>query len=137
MLTLYIIPSDRKEKANVQRAIDSFLPMPGSDKLKVEVLGNRDLHLVEPETDWYGFLFDVEWLDEKIADALPVFMANDFDFLIAYKKVTVKGAPKIFFAPRFFRKEVKLIPHKLIAENEEDLKREKILNGWILEEDRL
>ena len=137
MFTLYIIPSDRKEKANVERAVESFKPMPGSDKMTVKVLENRDLHLVEPKTDWYGFLFDVERLDERIARALPVFMANDFDFLIAFKKVVAKGVTKMFYAPRFFRKEVKLIPHKLIAEDESSLKFEKILDGWILEEDRL
>jgi len=139
MLTLYVIPCDNPEQANIQKLKESAEGVAD----RVEVLDHRRLDEVEPETEWYAFLFSNEWLDEGLKFALPVFLEQtDSDYLILYKKVVENNfgtlVPRTFIVPRIFRSNIKLIGNdRLVPVGQEDLRFLQVLDGWILEPTRV
>lgn len=138
MMTLYVIPCDNPEQSDIQR-----LKQSAKDVCDViHVLEHRRLHEVEPETEWYGYLFSNEWLDGPLTDALPIFFEDTkYDYLVLYKKVQedLHGVvtPKMYVAPRFFRSYVKLESDgNLIPKDPEKLSFVQVLDGWIMEPTR-
>ena len=139
MLTLYVIPCDNPEEADIPKLKQSAKDVAE----KIVVLDHRRLDEVEPETKWYAFLFSNEWFDVGLKDALPIFLEYDeCDYFVLFKKVIedITGTliPKTFVAPRIFRSSVKLEgAGSLIPRNPESLKAIKVLDGWILEPTRV
>lgn len=140
MLTLYVIPSDDPKKDDFQRVKDSFS---GIDSDFV-FLNHRDIWDISLRQNqpWYGYLFGNEWIDSSLRDSLPYYLAGagDISYLVFYKKVyeNVMGVrnAKLFQAPRLFKKDVRLKMGQHVPEDP-SLKYLTILDGWILETDRV
>lgn len=125
MFTLFILPGDNPEKGGVTRAINS------ASKFSVSfvVLKDRKLHDVVVTTPWYGYLYDNEFFDEALQEAISIFLKETtYDGFSIYQK----KEGKVYHSPRIFRKYVKIKEGTLVPENPEVLNWERILNGWII-----
>ena len=126
MLTLFAIQAD--DIQNPERAIESF----GDIVEKSIILDHRRIDNIPVDTDWYGYIYADEWLDDRIKEALPVFLtAQYFDCLILFKRVVDQGKKRVFSSPRIFKQGVQLKKDMLIPVNSGPLTFEKCLNGWI------
>lgn len=98
----------------------------------IEDIGNGS------RTSHYGYIYDNEWLDEGLAKALPIFLNVPlWDVLVIFKKVKINNEDKFFEAPRIFRSNVKMQEGTLLPEKDPARIHERVLDGWILEDDRL
>jgi len=138
-LTMFVIPCDNPEQADINKAKDSLTDVAN----EISVLDHRDINTMDKGmSGWYGYLFSNEWLDDGLRFALPFFLEkSEEDYLVLFKKVLEKkGAlitPKIFQTPRIFRRDIEVEgPGSLIPINGEQLSSIKILDGWILEPHR-
>jgi hypothetical protein len=140
MLTIFVIPCDDPKQADIDKLKKSLLEV----ACEMCVMEHRDINSMDKGTsEWYGYLFSNEWFDEGLRFALPYFLEKSGeDYLVLFKKVLEKkGAlitPKIFQAPRIFRRDIELEgPGSLIPIHGEQLSSLKILDGFILEPHRL
>lgn len=132
-LTLFVIPGDDPRKADLDKAIRSF-----GHCFKVRVLRDRRIDLVcgEVETEWFAYLYDNEYLEVELKEALPIFLLDTtLDYMIIWKKARSGGMPsQVSRAPRIFRAGTVLQEGKLVPDGRViDFSHETILNGWILE----
>ena len=132
MLTLYIIPGDNK--GDPARARKSF----GDIVTVVSVLKSRRIDQLSLKTEFYGYIYDNEYLEEAVMRALPVFLDSaHFDCLILFKKVMNEhGRAQFFRAPRIFKSHIKLKNDELVPEMSKGLRFETLLDGFVLEDDR-
>ena len=136
-LTMFIIPPDNPEESDCARARESV----ESICKVVHELSDRKIHdrVFHVTTQWYGYIFANEWFDEGLRFALPTFLrSREYDYLILCKKVFEERhqlmTPKMFVAPRLFRKYVELEGEgSLIPKNAADLNWVQVLDGWVLE----
>ncbi len=127
MLTLFAIEADSLQ--DPERAIESF----GDIVEKSHILDGRRIDNIPVGTDWYGYIYSDEWIDEQLKESLPVFLAAGyFDCLVLFKRVVDQGEPRVFTSPRIFKQSVKLAKDMLVPEHPGPLTFEKCLNGWIL-----
>lgn len=133
MLTLFAIAGD--DIFNPERAIESF----GDIVEKSVILDHRRIdNLVPVDTPWYGYVYADEWVDERIREALPVFLQADyFDCLVMLKKQLNYGDTRVFQSPRIFKKDVTLEKDMLIPRNPTTLVFETMLDGWVRGHDGL
>jgi hypothetical protein len=133
VLTVFILPTSGPKKS-IKRLMDSF----GTVSCIFVILASVEAMLEhEINTEWYCFLHDNEWLELELSEALPTFLeANIWDYYLVHKKVNIDGQIKFFIAPRIFRNNVRLKLSDLTP-TDVYLSNERILNGWILEEDRI
>jgi len=125
MLTIFVLPSEKN--GDVQKLVDSFklVPVP----IRYVVVDNvPDINGYDKKTPWFGVFYENEYIEERLAAALPAFFTlGNFDYLVVFKKLKEAA----LFFPRFYKNKVFL---------NDDLspffmgwKHEKILNGWVLE----
>jgi hypothetical protein len=90
--------------------------------------------LPDPDVkDWYMVMYDCEYVGKALAEAMPVFMAQEeFDFFTMYKRFGPEGERKYAVSPRLFRKRVRLSGFSLVPDGN-DLKSTTILDGYIFE----
>lgn len=132
MLTLYVLPCDNKDLHKPEQAIKSF----GGIVDIYYKMTHRNIRIekqVNPITsEWYGYIFSDEILDENAKKALPIFLEHGgFDSLIIMRKELIEGKPKITQAPRIFHELISLKDGTLLPEDPE-CKFERMLDGWIL-----
>lgn len=137
-LTLYLLPGDCEELDNFARIQESISP-----RLETEfcTLGHRDdlAKTIKPNTKWWGYLFGNEWFDKDLGRALYVHLNyNQSDCLTLFKRVMVDGCYKTFVASRLFQTvAVPVLGVDSYKRFERELTFEKVLDGWILETDRI
>ena len=129
MITIYTIPCDDPGKTDHERLEKSL----GEIEAMVVRLDHRRLDEVrEEDNPWWGFLFSNEWFDKSLAEAIPIFLQHQFDYLVLHKKSFFNGKTRVFSAPRLFRAHVQLEEgHSLVPKEPELLKFERVLDGWL------
>jgi hypothetical protein len=136
MLTLYIITCDKPELHQPKKAIDSF----GDIMCIYCKMTHRNIRKEIQDnpivTDWYGYIFSDEMIDENAKKALPIYLEQGgFDSLVMMKKELNGDKPKITQAPRIFHKSIVLEENIFLPENPDECKFERMLDGWILPND--
>jgi len=132
-LTVFILPSGGTKKS-LKKLMDSFSGI----SCIFFILSNAE-SLLEQEinTEWYCFLYDNEWLEKDLTDFIPTLLkANQWDYYLIHKKVKIDGKNRFFIVPRIFREKVKLKANDFTP-LDTYLPYERVLEGWILEEDRI
>ncbi len=126
MLTIFVLPY--KKNGDVQKLVNSFEPVPSTKVRYVPVDNVSEINGYVKKTEWYGVFYENEYIEEKLAVALPTFFTvGDFDFLVVYKLLKEKA----LFFPRFYKSKVYI--NDDLAPVFKGWKHEKILNGWVLE----
>ena len=142
MITVYVIPCDSPERSDYSKVTESLKPVADN----VIWLEHRRLNeRREHKTPYFGFLFSDEWLDVGLQEALPIYLSQkkpDFEYLVLFKRVieNVQGVrnTKIFQAPRIFRNDIIIAEgDSLVPENQESYKFLRVMDGWILEPERI
>lgn len=129
-MTLFILPCDNPELHDPEKAKNSFgAVVVDSYILDVPVLDDVVDTVKNP---WFAYIYSDETIDEKLRDALPIFLKTKYDCLVLMKKVLQSGEPKCFQSPRIFRRGVQIQPGLLIPKAAERLNFERVLDGWIL-----
>jgi len=135
-LKLFVLESDRKERANRCRLIRSFRGLLHD----IVWMKDRDLHNIgEMDCCWWGYMFDSEYIGEELRMALPVFFAHTaYDYYTLYKKMMVRidgtETMKVYTSPRLFRSHVKVREGASVVPLTEG-PTTAILDGWVLEDD--
>lgn len=133
MLTLYVITCDHPEKHEPEKAIKSF-----GDTICISCrMAHRNIRKEMHEnpimTDWYGYIFSDEVLEEEAMIALPIFLKQSgFNSLILMKKEIYDGKLRFTQAPRIFHKSIRLEENTFLPENPDECKFERMLDGWIV-----
>ena len=132
MLTLYIVNTHNKNKM----LADLYVNMSGLWTVRVMVNNVDEINNDEKETDWYVTFFDNEFPNIDLRDAMRVVLVSDplYDVFIFMEK---HSDGKIFQSPRMFRKHVKLQPNSFLPEPDQDLRYERILDGWVKQNDQV
>jgi len=136
MLTLYVLPCDNKELHKPEEAIESF-----GDIVSIYCkLIHRNIRIekqINPITsEWYGYIFSDELLDENARKALPIYLEHGgFESLIIMRKELIEDVPKITQAPRIFHRSISLRNGTLLPEDTE-CRFERMLDGWIIPNNR-
>jgi len=136
-MTLYIIKSDRPERANYKRLVYSFRGL----LEQVTLLEDRELHKIkEIKNRWWGYMFDSEYIDQKTRLALPTFFANDqYSYYNLYKKILIVDGDntevRVFSSPRLFRDYVRIKEGPELIPTDITMEHTTVLNGWILEDE--
>lgn len=130
MLTLFVVDSIGAPILTDRiKAITSFGDLPNE---VIRVKNYAEINNIVKDTPWYGVIYDNEYIEPQLQEALESFFSlTDADVLVAYKQVRYATGQKVFKAPRFFKKDVKLQERSLLP-TDDSLKFEVILNGWIL-----
>lgn len=122
-LTLFILTVNN-EKSDVKKTIDSFGDLIAASIFIDNLCG---LNKVKKLTDWYGIMYDDEWIQDELKVALPIFFKEcKADAFVIYKKI----GKRMYLCPRFYRKNVKLMEGSPIPEPSVT-QIETILNGWV------
>ena len=133
MLTLFIVNSD-SQHADRAKTEASFGDIP---QHIVPVWNFKDINTTQKNTEWYGVIYDDEYIEDALKVSLNIFFESDADVLIVYRK-ELTDELHITKAPRFFRKHVLLQEESLLPQEivygigVNLLKFETILNGWII-----
>jgi len=125
MLTIFILPS--KKNSNIDKLVNSFTFV-SSEVHYVPVEDVAEINGYDKQTPWFGVFYENEYIEEKLAVALPVFfMLGNFDYLVVFKLLEEKAQ----FFPRFYKSKVYIQDD--LAPLHKGWKHEKVLNGWLLE----
>jgi hypothetical protein len=132
MLTLYIVKTHNKNKT----LADLYVSMIGLWDVRVVVDNVAEINEDEKDTDWYTVFFDNEFPNPDLRDAMKVVMVSDppYDVLIFMEKHL---DDKVFQSPRMFRKHVKLQPNSFLPEPDQELRYERLLDGWVKQNDQV
>ena len=117
--------------ASLDRVAKSF---PKNMKLILEYIDNdySIINRTEKKADWYCVIYDNEVPDIFLAESLEQQLReNPADALGIYRKLNAKTASKSI---RFFRKDVKINPERLLPQDE-NTNIDYMLNGWFEEYD--
>lgn len=132
MLTVFIVKTNSKT-ANVQRAVDSFC----SGKIWItEFVYIDNINIIntwDMKSRWYVVLYDNEFLDISLVEALPQFLLYSiFDMLCFFRRANSNKFEDVNleYTTRMFKNNIK-IDKNLNPINGKDLQHEKILNGWL------
>lgn len=130
-LHLYILPAQGNGNTEgAKKALQSFgdIVMQVTHGIRSNQLWMTAVHYA----DWYGYIFDDEYLDDRLQQALKIMIHHEqVDYFVLFKKQIVNGQRKITTAPRIFRSHVALHKGLLNPVNTGRLVSEKILDGWI------
>lgn len=133
MLTLYVIQCDHPEKHKPEKAIKSFGDIVYVFCEMTHRNIRKEISQNSTATDWYGYIFSDERLDEEAAKALPIFLERGgFDSLVLMKKEMDNGKPRFTQAPRIFHKSIELKDNTFLPDNPDECKFERMLDGWIV-----
>lgn len=128
MITLFVVQSAADAKDTWQ-TIDSFDDMASEVH---EVASLSEINSTDRVNDWYAVIYDDEHVNEELLEGLKVFADHtDADVLILFR---LKD-DKLFRSPRLFRRHITLREDCLMPE-QEGIKFETVLNGWILSNDQ-
>lgn len=136
-MTLYVLKSDHRERANHKRLIYSFRGLLD----QVTVLEDRRLDKIkETRNKWWGYMFDSEYIDQRVRMALPIFFANEqYSYYNLFKKVLIakedEAEVRVFSSPRIFQDHVQLKEGSEMVPLNIELPHTAILDGWILEDE--
>ena len=142
MLTMYILPCDNPERSDFNKSRESLSTVAN----RIIELDHRNLNQIgNHRAKYFGFIFSDEWIDDGIKESIPLYLAQkrpDFDILVLMKKVleNTNGIrnDKIFQSPRIFRKDIKIeSAGNLVPVEPEKYKFMRVLDGWILEPERI
>lgn len=125
LLDVFVVASGNYLFSKPKDAIESF----GAVMSRSTVVTNQDeINSLGKASKWYAVIYDDEYLDPKLSEALPVFLRQSpADVLMAYKMED--KTPSL--TPRFFKRHVKLAESSLLPEDTEAHVYDRILNGWI------
>ncbi len=149
MLTIYVIPCDDMRLADKERLEKSFSytdpdGVPGRVDCNIIHVDHRRLFdLDRSRTPWYGYLFAHEWLSEGLAFAMPFFLSHqNYDLFVLSKKVYERRGANVeqrwFLESRIFRSYVTFPDDSSrIPVDVKKLRFERIMDGWILEPERI
>lgn len=133
MLTLFLLKSGDPKNTDRLASVKSLAKI--TEKVViVEDEDNKFLYVnnTKKETDWYAILYDNEYVDDMLSEAIPIFLEQcKADVLVFYRKKNKKLAV-VHKCPRIFRKDVRLKFNSLMPVQPE-LVFETVLNGWLLE----
>lgn len=132
LCTLYVLPSQANgEFDNYERVVWSA----PYDLCRFVVVSNPAEPLHVSETQWWGLIYGNEWFDPALAKALTVYLTcAPFDCLVLFKRVKVNDVERFYVEPRIF-KSSRIEPK--IKPSIDDLSMTKVLDGFILEDDRI
>ena len=132
MVTLYVLPCDNQDLHNPERAKASFGSIVTSSRILDKPL--IDDLIITVTTPWFAYIYSDEHIDGKLREALPVFLAAQYDCLVLMKKkLHTDGEISVYQSPRVFRRGVQIKPGLLIPKAADNLQFERILDGWIRE----
>lgn len=127
MLTLFVVPSG-KPNADYNRTVASFQNS-GIEVTPVLIATWRDINNYQKKHEWCGIFWDNEGLDLQMQKVLKEHLSGKrWDALILFKRI---GEEEAEFRIRFVRKTV-MLTHDF-APLDQWLKREQILDGWVVE----
>lgn len=129
-LMLFVIPSGNKDLMDFHRTVASFGP-----GIQYEAVKPKEILTRKIETPWYCYMFDNEWIDEELKEALPILLEQNLDYYILMKKVFIGARLAFFNTTRIFRSKVKL-NNGLGIKSPSGFIGTRILDGWILETPR-
>jgi len=126
MLTIFVLP--KNGNSDVKKLVESFSFV--SPFIKYVPVDNVDeINGYVKQTEWFGVFYENEYIEEKLAVAIPTFIKmGDFDYLVVFKLLEDKA----LFFPRFFHSKIYL--NDDFSPLYKGWKHEKILNGWVLEQ---
>lgn len=133
-LTLFILPGDQQGHENdPKKALKSFGDLVDAALIKKTV--KIDNMTDWGNADWYGYIYDDEYIDDSLRDALSTYFESSKADVLALMKIYIDehGVSKTESSPRMFRQHVKL--NGLIPEDL-SVPCERVLDGWIKERDR-
>ena len=84
------------------------------------------------KTPWYAVVYDDEIIDERMNEALPVYLRDETpaDVLVLMKRIFVNGDPQITQSPRIFRREF-LIGVDGLMPLDKSARFQRCLDGWV------
>ena len=130
-LTIFILPSDGE--GNVNKLIDSLGDIPNH----IKILSHRELEkeAQKVSTDWFGYFFLDECLQNELRDAIPVFLkCTDKECLTLFRRhMHEDSKPSYSQAPRIFMRHVKMKGTQPSKEMEYSY--ERVLDGFIEDTD--
>lgn len=138
MLDVFIIQSSSGGK-DIQRLTDSFTKKEDDDDISFDIITHEvqrisQINSIVKEGEWFFVLFDNEYIDRSLKHSLITFMAHaEYDVYVVMKMPQTRGAPATE-APRLFKSSLVMSQNSLIPLNSDDLKSERILNGWVMDD---
>ena len=133
---LHIIPSSGNLDSDAIRKV----ALKSTEGFDLRLLPGIADDIRKPHENIFGFIYDKEAFDEKLAEAIPEFMrfANTWDVLVLYKKYTTEdGEKKYFEAPRIFKPDIQIRGDgALVPQSSDNLRYVYVLDGWLVEDDR-
>lgn len=131
-LTIFVIPHS-VEPAKPKGKFENLLEM--EEVRAVFYMEEADLKKANDQcmTDWFLYLFEDEYMNAKLKEALPVCMASSsHDLFVFLQKVQHdNGDMKVFQSARMFRKGTQKFDSLLPVDFDAN-RIERILDGWIL-----
>ena len=128
MLSLYVLPCDNPDLHNPDRTVDSF----GDVVNRAVILEHRRVSEIKEQlNDYYCFMYSSEVIDEELRESLPVFLKEDFDYLVLYSRRLVGSNHSFSISPRIFKAYIRLCNDIMLPVGQEKMTFVKILNGWI------
>jgi len=133
MLSLFILPSGR-ENANPEK---TFKSLHGLVKRVKFVSSIDSINLYRKSTDWYGVLYDNEYVDADLKVGIEMaFQFPVVDFFVLCKRDIGKDLMSVFTkCPRLFRKHV-LLQENTLLPLQLGLKAGLIAEGLIMSYDK-
>jgi len=127
MLDIFVVPSNQPN-ADIEKTIDSFVGI----KLEYDVIPVSSCKETNnSKNEWRLIIWDNEYIDEALRDAIPVFLNfNQYEILILYKKISEIEATWRY---RLFRNHIYLAGD--FCPVGVWFGREAILDGWVKEHD--
>lgn len=134
LMDIFILPSsgkfvNDKGLSRLIKSIDNTIC-----RTYMKVVDFADINSQYKSTPFYGVFYDNEYFDPRLTKALKTFLLYSRDINMFIIFINTKGSKNIIFQPRIFMSQHKLNPdrHDLpLPINEQILKSEKILNGWV------
>jgi hypothetical protein len=122
MMTLFVVNSCA-DAQDPTESIDSFGALASEVN---EVASLNEINGTVRGEDWYGVIYDDEVIDERLLEGIKVFLKeSSADVLVLFKTNGEKGS----YSPRIFRSHITLQEGSLMPE--QDVRFERVLNGWI------
>jgi len=124
MLTLYVLITTEENRL-VAKTVNSVMPD------AFETVGSVKEINGKPKKGWYLILFDTEYLSFDLKKGIDLILKMDIDYDVLW---LIKKNPdgKLYQSPRMFKDHIRLKMNSFMPADE-NLKMERILDGWIYE----
>lgn len=131
-LTIFVVPH-AEEIAKPKTKFENLKNMPEVNA--VHYMPSHDLNAANDlcQTEWWIYLFEDEYMNSKLLEALPICMASPgHDIFVFMQKVKHdNGDMKVYQSARMFRKDTQEFDNLLPVDFDAE-RIERILDGWIL-----